>query len=97
MGRYAIQFTPNFIKKYNKIQKYDSKLYKRIENVLVILSDNPQHNSLRSHKVTLSDGREVFSSKITGDIRIIWNYSNITPVIIMYTIGGHSGKNKVYR
>jgi len=38
-----------------------------------------------------------FSSKVTGDLRIIWNFNeDQIQVIDLLDIGGHSGNGKVY-
>ena len=42
------------------------------------------------------DGK-VYSSFISGDIRIIWEFSNGSLHILVLNIGGHSGTNNVYR
>ncbi len=38
---------------------------------------------------------EVFSSRVNGNLRIIWIFWTTGKVVL--DIGGHSGKNKVYR
>ena len=40
----------------------------------------------------------IFSSRVTGNIRIVWDYSeNEINVIDVFDIGGHEGKDKVYK
>jgi len=39
-----------------------------------------------------------YSSRLTNDLRIIWNFENgKTKVLDVFDIGGHSGKSKVYK
>jgi len=97
MGKFIIQLSPTCLKQLKKYKRYDGKLYKKILVVLQYFSDDPFRNSLHSHKVLLSNGREVFSSRVNGDIRVIWSYTDLTEVIRFLAIGGHSGKNKVYK
>jgi hypothetical protein len=60
---------------------------------------NPFYPSLKSHKTTTKTAKgKCFSSRITGDIRIIWNYNkNEICAIDLINIGGHEGKDKVYK
>jgi len=40
----------------------------------------------------------MYSSKVTGDLRIIWNFDkNNNLFLILLDLGGHEGKNKVYK
>ncbi|MFW6283344.1 MAG: hypothetical protein ACOC1P_04805 [Minisyncoccales bacterium] len=60
------------------------------------MSKNPFYPSLKSHKVNIKKGF-VFSSKITSDVRIIWDYHNKKANILdILDIGGYEGKDKVY-
>jgi hypothetical protein len=65
---------------------------------LRLLKINPFSLSLKTHKVINKSSDLVFSSKATGDIRIIWNFSeNEVHVIDILDIGGHEGCDKVYK
>lgn len=48
---------------------------------LKLLGQDPWEPSLKSHKVTTDLFGKVFSSSITGDIRIIWRYGKTLEVI----------------
>ncbi len=95
---FELELTPEFIKDYQKLVKKNKLLVKFFEKALVLLTQNPKHNSLRSHKVDTIDNFDVWSSSVTGDIRIIWTYGqNQKMVIVLLESGTHSGANKVYK
>lgn len=98
MSKYTLSFTKSFRKKVIKISKTDRKLASRIDLVLRLLEIDPKNTSLHSHQVNSKNFGRAWSSSITGDIRIIWNYSqeNILTIILL-NIGSHSGNNKVYQ
>ncbi len=73
-------------------------LKKRLKIAIQKLSINPAHPSLKSHKVYTSDYGSIWSSWVTGDIRVIWDYdSEERLIILLLDIGGHSGIRKVYK
>ena len=95
---YKLVFYPKFLRKSAKLTKRNHALETDVLQTLQQLSDNPFEPSLHTHKVTDIDGNLAFSSKITGDLRVIWDFGeNEIRVIELLDIGGHSGKNKVYR
>lgn len=90
--------TTDFDKTYVIITKGDQKLQKRIQKVLKLLEQNPSYPSLKTHKVTTKNYGEKWSSWVTGDVRIIWDYdSENRLIILLLDIGGHSGTHKVYK
>jgi addiction module RelE/StbE family toxin len=96
--KYDLDFTPEFLEDYKKLIKKNNLLIKKFSKSLQLLAGNPQHNSLRSHKVDTIDNQDVWSSWITGDIRIIWLYDKDKKlVIVLLETGTHSGSNKVYK
>ncbi len=97
---YSLSFRPKFLRKYRKYQKQAS-LRKKIDQTLELLSLDPRSPKLRSHnhKVFDSTGMPAFSSSVTNDIRIIWDYDHTVKqgyVLDIIDIGGHSGSSKVY-
>ena len=99
MVKFIIMFilsaSNSFKKTYKKFVNKNPILERKISAVLEKLSNNPQNPSLSSHKVTVSNFGEVWSSKITADIRLIWEYNAENEIeILLLTIGGH---DKVYR
>lgn len=95
---YKIEFTKFAAKKYAKLCKKSKILEKQISKAFENLSVNPFFPSLNTHIINIAsyDGK-VYSSFISGDIRIIWEFSNGSLHILVLNIGGHSGTNNVYR
>lgn len=61
------------------------------------LAENPNNPSLKSHKVDTPKFGKAYSSRVTGDLRIIWEYSKGGfQILDLLDIGGHSGKGGVY-
>jgi mRNA-degrading endonuclease YafQ of YafQ-DinJ toxin-antitoxin module len=86
-----------FARKYRKLISLDKKLKAKIDLIFGLLGENPRNPKLYSHKVNTSKFGVCFSSKISGDIRLIWRYKNgELEILELLDIGGHSGKNSVY-
>jgi hypothetical protein len=59
---------------------------------------NPFHPSLKTHKVINKFGNKCYSTKVTADLRVLWDYSeDKIQVLDLLDVGGYTGKNKVYR
>jgi len=96
--KYDLDFTPEFLADFKKLTKKNQVLKKKFTKALRLLADNPKHTSLKSHKVDTLDNKDVWSSWVNGDIRIIWLYDEDRKmVIILLETGTHSGSNKVYK
>ena len=95
---YQLQPSSIFKEKYIQLVKKDNKVAKRIKKATHLLSQDPKHPSLKSHRVNTRHLGLRWSSTVTGDIRIIWDYAeDQVLVILLLDLGGHSGKQKVYR
>ncbi len=95
---YEIEFQPSFIKTYQKIIRKNPSLAERIDKALFLLKNTLRHPSLKSHKVQTPDFGVCWSSRVTGDIRLIWDFDEDNNVVILVLdIGGHSGSGKVYQ
>jgi addiction module RelE/StbE family toxin len=94
---FDLKFTPEFLKDYKKLTSKNKVLIKKINKTLVLLSKDPFYNSLKSHKVDTLESNDVWSSRVTGDVRIIWMYGEERKLIILLETGTHSGSNKVYK
>lgn len=95
---YTLRFYKDYWQKYETLTKRDELLKKRIKKALNLLATNPSHQSLRSHRVESMRFGIRWSSRITGDLRVIWDFdANDRLIILILTVGGHSGKGKVYR
>jgi len=86
---FSVEFSDLFSKQYKKLIKNNKILEKRIDTSLAKLMENPENVS---HKVG-----DFWSCRVTGDIRIIWEYGGFKMVLLLLKIGGHSGTNKVYK
>jgi mRNA-degrading endonuclease YafQ of YafQ-DinJ toxin-antitoxin module len=92
---FRLEPTKYFKKKYDKLIKNQKVLESKIRSILQKLSLNPNTSSLHSHKVNSPKFGNCFSSSITGDLRIIWQYNQNQEIEIidLLDIGGH---NEVY-
>lgn len=93
---FILQLTPEFHRTFNKIGKRDKKLRAAIELAMEKLRRDPKLPGLRSH-ITGYDYLygNLWSSWVTGDIRIIWTYHKTAKLfLILVKVGGH---DEVYR
>ena len=97
MRRYEIKKTKHFERVLKKLIKRDLMARKRIFLVLDLLRLDPFSKTLRTHKVNTHQFGKQYSSRVTPDIRIIWNFIDSKTIILLLTIAPHSGKKKVYR
>ncbi len=68
-----------------------------MELFFISLEKNPFELKLKTHKVQSKVVYKAWSSRISGDLRVIWDFNqDKIGVINLLDIGGHSGKNKVY-
>ena len=95
-SKYDIQATSRFQREFKKSVKGNIGLREKILSVIDKLSVNPFHRSLGTHYVDIPSFGRVFSSRVTGDIRIIWSFKDDT-IVILHRIGGHSGSSNVYK
>lgn len=71
---YTLDFAKPFNEGYKKLVKRHTELVSRIDKALGMLAENPFHPSLHTHKVDTRNFGKKYSSRVTGDIRIIWDY-----------------------
>jgi mRNA-degrading endonuclease YafQ of YafQ-DinJ toxin-antitoxin module len=95
-SKYSIQATTRFQREFKKVVKRNMGLEERFLSVIERLSRDPFMRRLKTHAVNIPDFGRVYSSRVTGDIRIIWNFKDDT-IIILHRIGGHSGGLNVYK
>ena len=94
---YTLNFESSFELSYRKLIKGDIILEKKLKKVLELLINDPKYPSLKSHKVKTIDYTDVWSSWVTGDIRLAWTYDQDNKlVIICLKLGTHSGANQIY-
>jgi len=92
---FKIITTKYFNKKLFKLIKNNFYLEDKVSSAIDTLLQDPLDPKLKSHKV-----QNLYSSRVTGDIRIIWQYNpdnnNEIQILELLDIGGHSGGNRVY-
>jgi mRNA interferase YafQ len=94
---FALVPQPKFSRKLKRLLRKDKTLEVPIRNTLSLLADDPATPKLKTHKV-LIEGERLFSSSVTGDLRIVWRYVPTgLEVIDLLDIGGHEGGKKVYK
>lgn len=94
---YILSISERFFRDVEKFKKRDAKLYLKISKVLKQMEMDPFVNKLRSHKVNTSIFKIAYSTRVNGDIRILWKFDDREGVILLLALGGHSGGNKVYK
>lgn len=93
---FKIVFYDGFEKDYAKIIRPNKVLMNKFQKVIKVLAVDPKYPSLKSHKVRIQDGREVWASSISADVRIAWVYSGDQLVILVLAVGRHSGSSQIY-
>lgn len=94
---YRVFLSKGFKKSYRNLVSRNKVLEKKVEKAMDFLQEDPSYKSLKTHKVHTRLHGLKYSSWVTGDIRLIWDYDeDDTLVLIMFDIGSHSGKRKVY-
>ncbi len=90
--------TPTFAKTYKKLIKGDQEKVKRTKKAIKLMSNDPFYPSLKSHKVNTRSFGERWSSWISGDLRIIWDFDPKEKIrIILFAITTHTGTHKEYK
>lgn len=94
---YRLVITDTFWSKYRLLVKAPF-LKKKVVKSLKLLAENPRYPSLHSHKVLTKHFGEKWSSKLTGNLRVIWDYNQDKELtILVLTLGSHTGKHKIYQ
>ena len=95
---FELRFQDYFFRKYTKLVKNNKSLDGKIERALQRLASNPKDPSLDCHRVLSAKFGSLWSCRVTGDLRIIWDYDNEElEVLDIFDIGGHEGARKVYK
>lgn len=92
---YEIFFTSEFNRHYKKLTKNNKKLRDKTQKIIEMLQENPFYPSLKTHRATMRNNGEKWSSWITPDLRVAWEFEK-NKTIILFGIGTHSGKHRVY-
>lgn len=73
-NKYFIEYTQEFIESYRKLSKESNEVKSIVKTAIVTLSVNPFHETLRTHKVNIPGYGYRYSSRVTNDIRIGWDF-----------------------
>jgi addiction module RelE/StbE family toxin len=94
---YKILLSKSFLEDYKGLSQKNIVLKNKILRAIELLSKDPFYPSLKSHKVYARNIGSAWSSRVSGDIRIIWEYNERNQLWIdALAIGSHTGKDKVY-
>lgn len=94
---YQLEKTTHFVKRADILIKSNFALRNKLAKALKYLQSDPFQPSLKSHKTSTRLFGHKWSSSVSGDIRIIWDFSDQnTIIILLLDIGSHSGKHQVY-
>ena len=89
--------TPTYDESYKKLVKGDQEKVKRTKKAVKLMRIDPFYPSLKSHKVNTRNFGEKWSSWITGDLRIIWDFDEgEKQIILLFAITKHSGSHREY-
>jgi mRNA interferase YafQ len=96
MSDYIIQVTKGFQRKYFKLVKKDHDLKNRVKKTWQLMKQDPFYPSLKTHKVRHSLHGELYSSWVTDNVRLIWDFrqSRNKVYILSLDIGDH---DQVYK
>jgi mRNA-degrading endonuclease YafQ of YafQ-DinJ toxin-antitoxin module len=70
-SKYDIQATTRFQREFKRVVKGDRRLEEKFLSVIEKLSINPFMRQLQTHVVNVHGFGKIYSSRVTGDIRII--------------------------
>ena len=95
---YILVSTPNFDETYKKLIKGAREKEKRTKKAIKLMHTDPFYPSLKSHRVNTRNLGGKWSSWITGDLRIIWDFNETEKQIIhLFAITKHSGSHREYK
>lgn len=99
VNNYKLEFSISVIKSIKKNFKNNTVLQKAFKKTRDLLFNDPFYPSLKTHKVDTILNSDVYSSRINGDWRIIWQFDeeSKTATILCLELGTHSGANQVYK
>ena len=95
---YVLRFVSTYPPTHKALIKGNKVFEKRTEKALKLLKKDPFYPSLKSHKVNTRNFGEKWSSRVAGDLRIIWDFNEKEKrIIILSAITKHSGSHREYR
>ncbi|MCL4353568.1 type II toxin-antitoxin system mRNA interferase toxin, RelE/StbE family [Patescibacteria group bacterium] len=95
---FSLIATSGYDDAYKKLIKGNPEKEKRTKKAVKLIRTDPFYPSLKSHKVNTRNFGEKWSSFITGDLRIIWDFDEVEKkIILLFTIAKHSGSHREYK
>ncbi|MBU1110178.1 type II toxin-antitoxin system mRNA interferase toxin, RelE/StbE family [Patescibacteria group bacterium] len=95
---YELVFTKTFQADYKRLTSRNKLLKKQTKKALQLLVQGPFYPSLKTHKVNTRRYGTRWSSWVTGDVRLIWDFTESKKLVIwLLDIGRHSGGSKIYK
>lgn len=94
---FNIRTTTKFLRDYKHYYRKDRQLEDEMTIFTKMLSRYPFFVTLKTHKVSTKIWGTAYSSRVTNDLRVIWKFDKDKITIMFLQIGGHSGKNSVYK
>lgn len=88
-----------FLRKLKKLRKKDRVMGAKVQRTLDYIKVDPFQPKLKTHKAIIRyDGKEAYSSRVTGDIRIAWRERDGEfEILDLLDLGGHRGRGNIYR
>lgn len=95
---YVLRFVSTYPSTHKALIKGNKVFEKRTKKAFKLLKSDPFYPSLKSHKVNTRNFGEKWSSRITSDLRIIWDFDEAEKqIIILFVITKHSGSHREYK
>jgi len=89
MAKYKFVPTKAFERQYKSFRK-DPQTQRKIDKTVISLIQDPHHHTLKTHQVNIPIIGKCWSSRVTGDLRILWTFGRKDNLII---IGLRVGKH----
>ena len=86
-NRLPIYFTTRAKKDLKKIRKKDKKLYTKIENVLHLITENPNHGSLKSGDLKDVYSIDIYNAGINYELAYRIEYDDKGDAVIVLLFG----------
>lgn len=83
---YKLSFEKNFLKASKKLSTKKRLKINQLNTILERLRENPFSQSLRTHRVDSKSHGKAWSSRVDGDLRIIWNFDSEDKIIILVLV-----------
>lgn len=81
-----ILLAPSFVRAFKKVTKHNQPLRDKIKKQIEVFRNNPNHPSLRLHKLEAKN-TNAWSISVSGNIRII--FQHIEDGMLFTNIGSH--------